>query len=183
MCQRHCRHPPIVEPDESLAGGVRGGSRHRFGVRNRCGKRLLACNVLAGFERSDSRIAVDVVRSSDINEVGVFAGDGGLPVGRVVLPAPGGSEVGELRGVASDDGVHSWPRRHLEEATDLTPSIRVCPSHELGPEQCDIQSIGHGSYRSFVDLVFLLGGEEPRHARSGSYVDGGTLVSGWVVYR
>ena len=115
------RNPPVVEPHERRTRRRGGGRRHRLGVGERAGQRLLAGDVLAGLESGDRLLGMDIVRRGDVDEVDVVGGRRLAPVRRGVRPAPAGGELGELRLVASADEVHGRSRIDVEEVATRWP--------------------------------------------------------------
>src|SRR5262245_49430683 len=76
-------------PDEGLEVLVgAGGVTHFAGIIQRAGQRLLAGDVLAGLEGEDGVLGVGVVGGGDVHQVDVGLGDGFLPLGGGVVPAP-----------------------------------------------------------------------------------------------
>ena len=106
----------VVVPDEGHAGGPSGGGRHRLGVGKRARQRLLARDVLAGLQRRDRLLGMDVVRSGDVDQADLGCRDRGPPVRARDLPSPAGGECIELARVATDHGVHDRSRIDVEES-------------------------------------------------------------------
>ena len=95
--QREGRNPPVVEPDHGPRAarerGV-GRRRHRLGLGQRIGERLLAQHVLARPQCGDRDRRVQVAGRGDVDQLDVVAGDQRAPVGldgRPAEPVRGGA--------------------------------------------------------------------------------------------
>jgi hypothetical protein len=99
--------------------------------------------VLTGLEGGDRLFGVDIVRGADVDEPDVFGSDRGMPVSRVVLPAPPVGERSELIVVAGDHRVHGRERIDVEELPDVEPGVRMSAAHELRTDQRDIDVARH----------------------------------------
>ena len=156
------RHPPVVEPDRRRAGAPCCGRDHRPSIAERAGERLLAGDVLAGLERGDRLLGVDVVRCADVDEPDVIGRDRRVPVGRVVLPAPALGELSELIFVAGDDRVHRRERIDGEELADVEPGVRMGATHELRTEKRDVDVARHDISVLCVLGLCVLAASTPR---------------------
>ena len=135
------RHASVVEPHEGPAHRGGGRRRHRLGVGERAGERLLAGDVLAGLEGGDRLLGVDVVRRGDVDEVDVVGGDRGAPVGGRPGPAPAGGEGRQLVGVAGAHEVHRRRGIDVEEVAHVRPGVGVGAAHELGADEGDVDRV------------------------------------------
>src|SRR5438132_534088 len=117
-----------------LAGGV----AHLAGIVKRTGQWLFTRYIFAGLEGGDGHLGVGVVGAGDIDEVDVGVGDGSLPVGFVVAPAPAVFEGFELLGISADDGVHHRLGWEVEKLVNFEESVAVGAAHELVADQADI---------------------------------------------
>ena len=94
MREGHRRAAAVVVPNERLARGFFSGFGHLSGTVERVGQRLLAGDVLAGLQRGDRMLGMNIVGRHHIDQVDLGIVDGGLPVGARILPAPAVGEFG-----------------------------------------------------------------------------------------
>ena len=138
----HRGHAAVGEADHrahSALGGAGGGIRHRLGLFDRVGERLLAQHVLAGLERGDRDLGVRVARRDDVDDVDVIPSDHLAPVGGRFRPAPLlGCRGHGIRIPAHDHG-HLDGLRQVEHARRLTPPDGVGGAHEAVADHGDAQ--------------------------------------------
>ena len=82
----------LADPEDQA--GVVGGLGHVAGVVDRVGERLLARDVLAGGQRVEDVVVVEVGRGKDLDRVDVGVGQHGVEVGVRRRRPPGRSRGG-----------------------------------------------------------------------------------------
>ena len=146
VSERDSRSAAIVEPDKRRQTFFFCQFRHLTSVGKSAGNRLFASDRFACFQSGNGGRHVHEVRGYDIDKTDFRVGDGRLPVGGRILPAPSFGKAFDVFSGQTSYGVHYRINRRIAITVDLSPRVGVRASHK---------SLSDKSYVNFSHEILL----------------------------